>query len=57
MTNTKQHTMTSFQIFREFRKALDEGADTGVAAKECADKLCEYGILLPIGHHGPIKAY
>jgi len=49
--------MTSFQIHREFRNALDEGADTGVAAKECADKLCEYGYLLPIGHHGAIKAY
>ncbi len=57
MSNTKQHTMTSFQIHREFRKALDEGADTGVAAKECADKLCEYGILLPKSHQGPTKRY
>ena len=49
--------MTNFQILRELSKALDEGVDTGVASKECADKMREHGHLLPIGHHGPTKMH
>ena len=48
--------MTYFQIYQSFLKSLDEGVDTSVAAKRCADQWAEHGYLLPIGHHGPLKA-